>query len=152
MPSAWQTPTLDGLLGLLTGPEEAAARTRALQPGQADPAPGILSDVVALVRGYVAAASVALGPDGTVPPEAMHAAYVLARHRLLARIPGAQAAAWTHTEPRKAEHEEALAQLRDIAAGRIAVTSGAEGAPSAAVPQVARPRIAARPRWEDRAP
>lgn len=140
---SWISVTADDIGTRLAGPELDAVRSAALAEGQVDPLPGIVSAVVAEVRGYVAAhRSNRLGPPDTIPDELLNAALALVRGRLLSRLPVAS----LDTDPRRKEVESAERLLREVAAGRFVVSLPAEPAPSSDLPAPPRPTWSARPR------
>jgi hypothetical protein len=83
--------------------------------------PTVLADVVKEVRGRVAAcARNTLGPEGTIPDELKAAALALARWRCLSRLPGMRA---LQDEARRAEYNDALALLADVARCSFAIVA-----------------------------
>jgi hypothetical protein len=115
----WVTLTSDDMLRALTGPERTAVQTAALGAGQADPLPGIIADVVAEARGYIAANKAnVLGEDGTVPEKLRGALIARARFEAFTRLPVGRSLL---TEDRVKANEAAVTLLRDVAAGRFAI-------------------------------
>lgn len=129
---SWTTLTQDDIARRLTSAEMAAVTTSATATGQT---PGeILSGAIASttreVRGYVAAYSAnVLGPEGTLPDELEGAALALLRRYLYTRLPGTSR---LMDEARRKETDDALAQLRDVAAGRFRIVPPASAAPEQA--------------------
>jgi hypothetical protein len=79
-----------------------------------------ITSTVAMVRGYVAAnRENTLGEGETIPDELRDAALCILRHKTFSRIPGLKKLL---DEARVREYEDALAQLKDAAAGRFRVT------------------------------
>lgn len=120
---AWAELTVDAITSQLGAHELQALRTLQLEPGKPDPLTEVQAMVLAQVRSYIPA----LRADPTVAPgllpESLHGVTLdVARHRLCTRLAvGAQAAKWLHSEPRQKAYEDALAYLRDVARGLIAV-------------------------------
>lgn len=116
---AWQTLTASDVKASLSGPELTAFSAAALASGQKDPLPGIISQTVEEVRGYIAAnASHALEAGETIPKKLVRAAAVLCRYRLITRLPLNSDAL---LEQRRREYEDALRLLEQVAAGRYAI-------------------------------
>lgn len=113
----WITVTEDHLLEALAALEVASLRDLQRAPGQADPVPEILTRTCAEVQGYVGT-RYAVGQPGTVPDQLLSSTIAIARWRLLGRLPVKTLA----TDNRRKEYEDAIAQLRDVAAGRFALT------------------------------
>lgn len=113
----WITLTEDHLLESLAALELTSLRDQQRAPGQTDPVPEILARTCAEVQGYVGT-RYAVGQPGTVPDQLLSSTIAIARWRLLGRLPVKALA----TEHRRKEYEEALAQLRDVAAGKFALT------------------------------
>lgn len=102
----------------LSGPEIAAMKTAALQAAQSSPLPGIITQVVAEIRGYVAACERnVLGEGETVPSELLGAAINRIRFELATRLPVASLL----TEDRRSANENAITLLRDVAKCAFAV-------------------------------
>lgn len=99
----------------LTGAELDAVRELALSEGQPDPLPGTIAAVTKTVRGYVNAHKPNnLGAGMTIPDELESAAISLIRYHLCTRLPNALL-----DEDRREEYRNAIALLRDVAAGRF---------------------------------
>lgn len=115
----WVTLTVDHVIQALAAPELTALRTQLLADGQVDPLPDILTRTTMEVRGYVAGFhGTAVGQAGTIPEELISSAIAIARWRLLGRLP----VRLLSTDGRRQEYEDALAQLRDVAAGKFAIS------------------------------
>ena len=115
---SWVTLTEAKFLQHCTGAETTAIKSAALATGQGEPLTDTLARVVQEVRGYVAAhAQNTLGEGATVPQELEAAAIAIARFRALNRLPTKSLL----TDTRVQEYRDALAQLRDVAAGRFAL-------------------------------
>lgn len=115
----WTTLTSDDLLRGLTGAERSALTTAALGSGQADPLPGIIADVVAEARGYIAANKAnVLGAGNTVPEKLRIALIARVRFEAFTRLPVGRSLL---TEDRVKSNEAAIALLRDVAAGKFAI-------------------------------
>ena len=116
----------------LSAAELTALRTQQLVPNQVDPVPEVLMRVTFEVRGYVAAnAGRQVGEPGTIPEELLSAAIAVARWRLIGRLPVKALA----TDSRRKEYEDAIALLRDVAAGRFAISVATEPAEEQPRPQ-----------------
>jgi hypothetical protein len=103
--------------------------------------PKIWASVVDEIRGYVAACgSNTLGPAGTLPPRLIAAALAIFRHRAATRLPGMSGLI---DDLRQREYDDALRQLRDVAACRFAVEEPAGDATSSG--GGASPLLAQRP-------
>lgn len=115
----WVTLTSDDLSRGLTGPESTAVKTAALGAGQGDPVPGIIADVVAEIRGYVAANKAnILGAGATIPDKLRAAAISRLRFEAFTRLPVGRNLL---TEDRVKANEAAISLFRDVAAGRFAI-------------------------------
>jgi hypothetical protein len=125
----WQTITEADVVTKLSGPENAAMQTVALKSGQANPLTGIISQVVAEIRGYVAAcANNTLGEGETIPSELLGAAISRIRYELASRLP----VPGLITEARSSANADAIALLRDVAACRFLVVAPETAAPDQA--------------------
>jgi hypothetical protein len=119
---SWQTITEADVLTKLSGPEIAAMKTAALQAAQVSPLPGIITQVVREVRGYVAACDRnTLGAGETIPDELLGAAISRIRFELATRLPVASLL----TEDRRTANANALTMLRDVAACRFQIVVAA---------------------------
>src|SRR5690606_16625203 len=67
-----------------------------------------------------------LGPASTIPPQLLAASVSLARWRLLGRLAIGPLASQLITEARRKDYEDAMGQLRDVSAGRLAVEQPAD--------------------------
>ncbi len=115
---AWATLTEAKFLQHCTGAEVTAIKSAALASGQTEPLTDTLAKVVQEVRGYVAAfGQNTLGLGVTIPSELENAACAIARYRALNRLPVKSLL----TPTREQEYRDALALLRDVAAGRFAI-------------------------------
>lgn len=112
---AWVTITETDLRTRLSDPEITRWKSYFTGPGKTDPVPGIITQVVDEVRGYVAVRNT-LGDGATVPSKLVSTAVVIIRHRFLNSLPGV-----TISEDRKKEYEEARALLERVADGKFAV-------------------------------
>lgn len=114
---AWTTLNESQLEDLLSGAEKAALKAF-LASGQENPVPGILARVAGLVRGKIAANDKnTLGEGDTLPATLLDSALVIARHRLLNRLPMPALL----TEGRRNEYRDAMKILDDVASGGMAV-------------------------------
>ncbi len=114
----WNTLTEAKFLEHCTGAETTAIKTAALATAQTEPLTAMLAKVVQEVRGYVAAhRQNTLGDGITIPDELEAAACAIARYRALNRLPTKSLL----TETRVSEYRDALALLRDVAAGKFAI-------------------------------
>lgn len=115
---SWSTLTEAKFLKSCTGAETTAIKTAALATAQAEPLTATLAAVVQEVRGYVAAwGQNTLGEGSTIPGELENAACAIARYRALNRLPVKSLL----TETRIGEYKDAIALLRDVAAGKFAL-------------------------------
>lgn len=85
----WTALTIDDLMHRGLAPKISAARTKALDAGQTDPAPEILAAVTDEVRGYVAAGGYQLAEGALIPKRLLAAAVDMALVRLLDRMDAA---------------------------------------------------------------
>lgn len=111
---AWTTLTESDVKTRLAGAELTAFTTVALASGQTTPLTPLITQVVDEVRGYCAVRNT-LGEGATIPSKLVTAAVDILRYRLTTRLP------IKVTEERKAEYANAIALLRDVAAGRFAI-------------------------------
>lgn len=119
----WITLTENDVLTRLSAPELKAIKTAATDLGQPSPLPEIIGYVTREVRAYVAAfAGNKLGPEGTIPDELQLAALNRVRYELATRLPVPSLL----TDARKDSNADAIAQLRDAAAGRMRVVQPEE--------------------------
>ncbi len=132
----WITLTETDVQTRLSGPELAALKSAALATGQSDPLPALVASVAREVRGYVAAGERnTLGPAGTIPDELESASLARVRYELATRLPVASLL----TEARKEANRDALARLRDVAAGKFLIVQppSEDAGPQAIAPQTA---------------
>lgn len=127
---AWTTITEDSIRSQLGAAELQALRGVETTPGQSDPLTEVINLVVAQTRSYL---PVLRGDPGQAPgllPESLHGVAVdMIRHRLGTRLAvGSQAAGWLNSAPRQKAYEEAIAYLRDVSRGFIAVEAPPAGA------------------------
>lgn len=121
---SWTTITADAVQSRITDAELVAARTAAIKAGQADPLAEAISRVTQEVRGRVAAnASNTLGDGDTIPSECEDAAIAVIIFRLYSRLP------ITMPQERKDAKDDALAFLRDVADGKVAIVAPATASP-----------------------
>lgn len=114
----WITLTEADVRTRLAGPELAALKTAALATDQVDPLPEVVEQVVAEVRGYVAACGRnTLGPDDTLPAELKGAALNRIRFELASRLPVQS----LMTDSRKAANAAAVALLQRVASCQFAL-------------------------------
>jgi phage gp36-like protein len=129
---SWIALTPAHLAESLTQAELDALRTVQVAPGQADPLPEAIARTCTQVNGYVAAAAGhPVGQAGTIPEELLTTAISIARWRVLGRLPSARLA----TEVRRKEYEDAIAELRDVATGKFAISFPADPAEEQPRPQ-----------------
>lgn len=108
---SWITVTEDVILAKLSGPELAALKTSALQAGQANPLPEVITQVVREVRGYVGGcAANVLGEGETIPDELLGAAVSRIRFELATRLPVKSLL----TDDRRTANTDAIQLLRDV--------------------------------------
>jgi len=134
------------VLSRLSGPEAAAMKTAALQSGQADPLPEVITQVVREIRGYVKACDRnTLGDGETIPDEVLGAAINRIRYELATRLPVPSLLTEARTEASRA----AISLLKEVAACRFVLEQPATAATevSASPPT---PRITERTRHFDR--
>lgn len=109
---SWITIAESDVITKLSGPEIAAMKTAALQAAQANPLPGVITQVVKEIRGSVAACQRnTLGEGETIPDELLGAAISRIRYELATRLPVASLL----TEDRRAANREALRLLERTA-------------------------------------
>jgi phage gp36-like protein len=113
----WLLLSSEHLDGALAAAEVTALRTLQVAAGQADPVSEAIDRAAAEVQGYVGT-RYQVGQPGTVPDQLLSSAIAIARWRLLCRLPAKVFA----TEARRKEYEDAIAQLRDVAAGKFALS------------------------------
>jgi phage gp36-like protein len=126
----WINLTEAHLLEALTARELDSLRTVQIADDQVDPVPEVLARAASEVQGYVGT-RYAVGQAGTVPDQLLSSAIAIARWRLIGRLPTKIMA----TESRRQEYEDALTQLRDVAAGKFALSVATEPADDQPRPQ-----------------
>jgi hypothetical protein len=115
-------------------------QSAALATAQADPLPGVIEQVVRLIRGYVATcARNTLGAGATIPDELLDPALVLIRESLASRLPR-----FPNDDTRKTQADAARTLLRDVAACKFTVVCPAT--PTTEAVSAPSPRIEPRPR------
>lgn len=127
---SWLSLTSAHVQQSLSSPELSALQTLLLASGQTDPLPEVISRTVSEVQGYVGS-RYDVGQAGTIPEQLLSAAIALARWHLLTRLPKASLA----TEARRTEYTDALALLRDVAAGKFAISEATSPATEQPRPQ-----------------
>jgi len=109
-----------------------ALRSLQLTPGQVDPVPEAIARTCTQVNGYVAAqAGHPVGQAGTIPEELLSSAIAIVRWRIIGRLPVKSFA----TESRRKEYEDAIAELKDVATGKFAISIPADPAEEQPRPQ-----------------
>jgi hypothetical protein len=132
---SWVVLTEADVVTKLSGPELAAMKAAALQAAQVSPLPGVITQVVKEIRGYVAACQRnTLGDGQTIPDELLGAAISRIRFELATRLPVASLL----TEDRRTANANALSLLRDAAGCRFLVVQPA----TAAADQAGGPAVA----------
>lgn len=113
---AWISIEEDDVKTRLAGTELSSYQTVALASGQSDPLPGIITQVVSEIRGYIAAcASNALGDGETIPEKLLGTALAVIRYRLTTRLP------IEVTEQRELEYKEAIRLLERVSECMFAI-------------------------------
>jgi len=126
----WITVTEDHLLRVISSGELEALRSKATAPGQDDPVTAVIASTCLEVQGYVGA-RYPVGQAGTVPEQLLNATVAIARWRLLTRLPVKLMA----TEARRQEYDDAISLLKDVAAGKFALSVASEPAEEQPRPQ-----------------
>ncbi len=124
----WITLTDADLQTKLAAGEYASITTAQLPEGvtAASVIAAEIASTTGMVRGYVAGQlSNTLGAGVTIPGELKDTALVIVRHKIFSRLPGLKRLL---DEPRVREYEDALATLRDVAAGRFRIVPPEEPA------------------------
>lgn len=131
---AWAALSTDDVKTRVAGAELTAYETAALASGQANPVPLLILQVVAEVRGYIAAcASNTLDADATKIPDKLKAAALdIIRYRITTRLP------IPVTEDRRREYEDALRLLRDTAACNFSIDDPSSGEEMAGGVEIAK--------------
>ena len=133
---AWRELTTDDLLAALSGPEVTALRTKALGDGQNDPVDQALASAVLMVRDRIAAhRGNKLAAGNTLPEGMVRVAVAIARWDILTRLNVES----LMTPQREGQYKDALAELRDVAAGRVSIETPEEADDTPR--QAVRPRI-----------
>lgn len=111
---AWRALALSDIQTGLSSQELNGIQTYALQNGQPDPTPGVITDTMDEVRGYMAASTpTVLGAEGTIPSGLISVAIDIAVWRLVTRFPTKQLS----TPPREKRFGDAISKLKDVAKG-----------------------------------
>lgn len=111
---AWQTISEADIKTQITAPELSAARTAAIDAGQADPLPEAITNAVNMVRGYISGWTAnTLGPEGTIPDKLVLTAIDVAVYLLCKRIPKKILL----TDQRQRAYDAAISLLKDVARG-----------------------------------
>lgn len=127
---SWSALSEDEVISRFTSTEEQLLQRAALASPGISPLADILSQVTNEVRGYIAAAKGnSLGASGTIPDEVRGAAIAMARWRLAGRVAVGSAGTLLQGETRRKEYEDALALLKDVAAGKMRVENPAAEIP-----------------------
>ena len=128
----WITPTTDNVKARIAKDELESDLDAIDQAGDGvDVMAGILSQVVALVRGKVASCRdnlVKMGTAGTIPDECLFAACTIARDALVGSLPLSEGA----TELRKTELRLAHEFLTAVAKGEVRIEDGSGTIPETA--------------------
>lgn len=113
---AWIPITEADILTALTAQERSIFGTGAAGNTPTDRVPGILEDVTALVRSYIASCdrNVMAADTATIPRMAMHHALAIARWRILTALPK-----YVPGEARKEEYERAISFFEEMAKCKI---------------------------------
>jgi hypothetical protein len=112
---AWSTLNADAVLSEFTETERAALTAA---QDSVDNLNGIITRVIGMARGMIAAGGNTLGAAGTVPDQVALDVIAIARHRWIAAVPKLRALA---TAERKAAHDDGMKRLESIAAGSVRV-------------------------------
>lgn len=132
---AWITLSEGDVLTRLTGVELNALKTAALGTGQTNPLTEVTAQVIREVRGYVSASTRNRLGTGTSIPDELHSATInRIRFELATRLPVASLL----TDARREANRDAIALLKECAAGRFTlvapVTEAADQAANASKP------------------
>jgi hypothetical protein len=115
----WQQLDPDDMLNVLTQPERDLFGSGSSATGMPDRLGQILSQVVSLVRGKVAAFAenrAGMGPDGTIPEELYSDAVEIARFKFLTAFPQGKLFL---DDARIQLYKDAIKHLDDCAAGKL---------------------------------
>jgi hypothetical protein len=135
---SWRAPTETDLQGSVSADELAAYRDAAIGDAEnADPIAGQLATVVNLVRGYLRAGSVEMGPDGTLPETLIRPAMDFLTVDVIKRLP------IDLSEDRRRARDAALSIFRDVATGKMRVEDF--GKPSTASSGAGAQLVSSRP-------
>lgn len=136
----WRELTEADLLTVVDNDELEAYRDRATSDAGTDPVPALLANAVHECRDRIRAnRDNTLAPGATLPPGMIGRCLVIVRHRVLTIIKAKVG------EDRAKEYEDAMAYLRDVAKGLVAVPQPEEASPEAPPPK-ARPKYHRRDR------
>lgn len=127
---SWTQLTPSHLLESLSAAEVTSLSTLQKAPGQVDPIPEILRRTASEVQGYVGT-RYQVDQEGNVPDQLLSAAIAIARWRLLGRFPVRVLA----TDNRRQEYEDAVALLKDVAAGKFSLSEAENPASDQPGPQ-----------------
>lgn len=109
---SWIPLTETEVITKLSGPEIAAMKTAALAPGQPNPLPDVITQVIKEIRGYVAACERnQLGDGETIPDELKGVAISRIRFELATRLPVASLL----TDDRRKANDNAIRLLENVA-------------------------------------
>lgn len=116
MAEAWVALSETDLQGAMTAKERDIFGMTVVDGAPSDRVPGILSDVTALVRSYIASCERnVMDVDSTlIPRMAVHHALAIARWRLLTALPK-----YAPGDARKEEYERAIGFLEEMAKCKI---------------------------------
>jgi phage gp36-like protein len=124
---SWRVLTAADVQTQLSGDELEKLQTLSLVNGQADPLPGIITQVSDEVRGYIRANSAnKMDASAKLPPEVIGAAIVIARWRLCGRLAIGGSAQLLMTPQREKDYSDAIEFLKAVAKGEIAVEQPAD--------------------------
>ncbi len=144
MAEAWITITEDDLKTALTVKEREIFGMGVSGTSPVDRVPGILSDVTALVRSYIASCERnVMDADPTlIPRMALHHALAIARWRVLTSLPK-----YVPGDARKEEYDRAISFLEEMAKCKVMPPRPLNPEPSATTPQTSNsPRVTGRRR------
>ncbi len=119
---AWIKLTTAHIDESLSAAELQALRTLQTQPNQKDPVPAAIARTTAQINGYVGAAGIEVGDPGLIPEELLSSAIAIARWRVIGRLSVGAAAKLFATENRRQEYEDAIAELKDVATRKFAIS------------------------------
>lgn len=116
----WITITEDDVLDRLSDEERDELESVGEEEGAEERLPGIIRQVIALVRGKVAACTDnrgRMGPAGTIPEECLFHATTICREALVASQPTPEGV----SDPRKEEIRQAHLFLGEVASCKVAI-------------------------------